>query len=876
MHNKQKTCLPSEFLHDTTCIQFVWVQLPDFTKTSLSRNCQPFNSVSNTSIYISIFQCIFDAVATEFPPLIVPHLSQHGFYDKLTYMRHSNVYVYKNITITVMDAKGFHICVSDKKKIMTGKNVFHCKDGSYVSYFFVCDGNLDCHHNSSDEGHSLCIENIRQQKACGQHTVKKHQQNTTPPERSATFGKKRGSTNEAVLCDSGLELDVMLKNDLVPDCGPGGEDEPLLASLLQMFVIQPCLKPYELPCEKGHSKCYNITEICIYRFDHLKHMTPCRNGAHLQNCRNFHCNNHFKCQDSFCISWAHVCDGKWDCPFGQEEINTHICEESLHCIGIYKCRGERPQCVPLINVCDEFYDCLIGDDEYFCELETIHCPLKCCCFLLAMECEQLLFQQLHLSYPHIFLSIHYSPTIGLKQVGRHFTKAQYFNMTSNDIDKVCRTLLPSTLLLLDVGYNRINTLVKGCFPKMAKLKTIFLNKNKLINVEGEAFVDVINLHVLDLSNNPLSQLPDQMFTIHVQIKKILMLNIILTDIGNKLFSRVQDAFIETSDYHVCCLVHKSNNCSAQIPWYISCKDILPETTMKIAFSFASLYIFLVNCLLIVLNKKFKDSKLAYLVIAISINANKIICSLYLSIIQVVDLVFKNIFVVKEQIWRKHSICFVAFGVLLLFSLLSQILQQFLSLSQLMVVVHPIDTKFKRTRFVSKFVAFVLMAVLAVTLSMSLISKYYVVTLPTSLCLPFIDPTHSIIVIKVITWCIVLTQIFTPVIVVVLHCLLVSELQMSEKRITDSKSKGKSHAMMFLQLITTSTSNILCWIPSSSFYISSMFLSNYPMDLVIWVTVGVLPINSIIIPTISSILCLFNLWKSWLKNYQKKEIQKCGK
>lgn len=195
------------------------------------------------------------------------------------------------------------------------------------------------------------------------------------------------------------------------------------------------------------------------------------------------------------------------------------------------------------------------------------------------------------------------------------------------------------------------------------------------------------------------------------------------------------------------------------------------------------------------------------------------------------------------------------GILLLFSMSSQITQVFLSLSRLMVVVHPVETKFKGTRFVFTSVAFLFLSLILVSLSLSLFLKYSLTTLPTSLCSPFIDPTHSIIVIKVISWCIILTQFCTPVFVTILHILLVSELHKSQKYISDSKSKGETYSVLLSQLTTTSTSNISCWIPSSIFYISAMFLSTYPMDLVIWVTIGILPINSFIIPIISSIVCL---------------------
>ena len=80
-----------------------------------------------------------------------------------------------------------------------------------------------------------------------------------------------------------------------------------------------------MACLKGHSKCFNLTDICIYQLNANKYMTPCRNGCHLQSCKNFECNMKFKCTESYCIPWTYVCDGKWDCSEGDDELENPAC-----------------------------------------------------------------------------------------------------------------------------------------------------------------------------------------------------------------------------------------------------------------------------------------------------------------------------------------------------------------------------------------------------------------------------------------------------------------------------------------------------------------------------------------------------------------------
>ena len=53
-----------------------------------------------------------------------------------------------------------------------------------------------------------------------------------------------------------INPDIFLCNDgKTIDCGPKGEDEPILMSLLKTENISSCAKPNMIPCKEGHSKC---------------------------------------------------------------------------------------------------------------------------------------------------------------------------------------------------------------------------------------------------------------------------------------------------------------------------------------------------------------------------------------------------------------------------------------------------------------------------------------------------------------------------------------------------------------------------------------------------------------------------------------------
>ena len=102
--------------------------------------------------------------------------------------------------------------------------------------------------------------------------------------------------NKTFICNDGTLVDQSLVDDLEADCGPDGEDEPMLLSILFNRKSYSCPNKYELPCRQHHSNCYSLQDICMYELNRFNHITPCRNGRHLQKCKSAACNMRFKCK----------------------------------------------------------------------------------------------------------------------------------------------------------------------------------------------------------------------------------------------------------------------------------------------------------------------------------------------------------------------------------------------------------------------------------------------------------------------------------------------------------------------------------------------------------------------------------------------------
>ena len=102
----------------------------------------------------------------------------------------------------------------------------------------------------------------------------------------------------------------------------------------------------------------------------ILNLHTCRTGKHLANCVDFACPHHYKCQLSYCVPFKYTCDGKRDCPGGDDEQSCF----TRNCTGLFKCKNTNI-CLHYHDVSDGKADCIEGDDEYFKNLSVIPCNI---------------------------------------------------------------------------------------------------------------------------------------------------------------------------------------------------------------------------------------------------------------------------------------------------------------------------------------------------------------------------------------------------------------------------------------------------------------------------------------------------------------------
>ena len=464
---------------------------------SLPSKCQN----SNLNIFaIQTFQFLFEAVPVTLPPIFTKDMQKIW-----TCKRYSNVFSYTEHS-SHDSSKGLYDCQESELSIQLGMNIFKCQSEVYISYKFLRDDKVDC-----PDDPPLDEERCESNNTNRDHYSSKHRYLITKNGQrvcSAFYYKSINNTCKKYIffgnlnkinkpsfpvglynCSDNLQVSNILVNDLVADCGPSGEDELLLANLLQFGDPLMCTQPYQLPCREGHPRCYNISEICTFKLNEFNMLMPCRTGEHLQNCSQFKCNMMFKCPTYYCVPWRYVCDGKWDCPHGYDENVKHSCKGKRQCKNMFKCR-ESEICIPSVNICDGYKDCHLGDDEYLCSLKEINCPLSCECLTFVIRCHNASEMDNSVPiFPHYIIHTEMCTNSFIIELLTNMEILILLFLNYNNLDNFCQILLPlNETVLLDITHNTLTTIKSQCFSYSLKLRFLKLNDNGIQSIEKNSFL----------------------------------------------------------------------------------------------------------------------------------------------------------------------------------------------------------------------------------------------------------------------------------------------------------------------------------------------------------------------------------------------------
>ncbi len=849
-HTYTQSCI----LKHKTCFLFKWQRQTDNLE-------QMFVQKDTVKWSFGDFTFLLDAVQVEFPPLFTFDMMQ-------AYSCHKHPATHQILWKKILNISEALYIISEKsKKIVQGGNIFHCAGGAYISVLNVCDDQDDCSDDGpSDESGCECNSTSEYPETCkfvidssGNRTCSLFYRSSGNKSECFTFNFRETHITPfdrekiPVICANGQQIPGDLVNDMIADCGSNAEDESQLLSALLSTEVKQCSQHTQIPCRKFLAVCYNISQICSYRLNEYDRIIPCSTGEHLQNCAKFECNMLHKCMKFYCVPWEYVCDGKWDCPDGTDEFNNTWCLEHLKCKNFFKCRDSQV-CLHLGEVCDRDADCPLGDDEHLCFLHSVSCPSNCRCLTYVLRCHDIQNKQLVVpsKVPYHIFSISRCTEYFIQTMLMRATKVVAVTLKDNNLKHICFLVRRnSATVLIDAAYNNLTNILDKCFDGGGALKSIQLNDNNITNVQDEAFACLPQLLFINLQRNLLVDISSQMTSNSPLLKLVNIQENVLSSVSKLAFENLKIEVLLSNNYSVCCLVPSPVICPAAPQWPKSCQSLLLSVSVKVAYYCVSVFIFVCAIVSVILQKcsSQKDKSKAFQITVGFLNITDLLCVTYLCCLWISDLHFKESFVLKQKEWTSGTLCFAACGIFVCFSWLSPALLSLVSLSRLMVVIHPLDTRVKKASFITKIVALFFSVGLVLTTTVSVTLKLVRTSVPNVWCSPFFDPENKTILIQITVWLTVILLVLTFVLMLVVHVLLVINVEKNRKKLAGAVSRKTSSKSTVVQVLIASASNALCWIPSSTIFLVCVFLVEFPVLLMPWTIASVSTINSIFIPVV---------------------------
>ena len=355
-----------------------------------------------------------------------------------------------------------------------------------------------------------------------------------------------------------------------------------------------------------------------------------------------------------------------------------------------------------------------------------------------------------------------------------------------------------------------------------------------------------NLKVLNISCNFLNHIPPKFFHHPFNLKIMSILQNPLLFFKSLSFEITKIDILESDDYRMCCTVSSVKFCTATKPWYFNCKSLLPTFTMRICIAIVACLILMFSTISIVLQSKIRTKYSIFPVAVMCLNVSDMLVSVYFVILLIAEVIYNENIISYEKVWKRSFPCYLIFFTSLLFTIESPILLSLISFSRLRAVLKPLECKFK---IHSIFIQLTLCVFIGLLMAAALTTGQAVMhkELPTPLCLPFVDPSNSQWVIKLITIMTVVIQVSSSVIIVTVYLSFIKLLNKGLKYYQHNIFRQRTKVSVMIQLVIVTASNIACWIPANIIYLISLYMSKYSKELMVWTTIAVTPINSVINP-----------------------------
>ncbi len=772
-------------------------------------NVHKWHFKSSCLTNISRFEFLFDAIESQFPPLWQCDGKKLIAYEKVI-----DKFIYSKFYFS--EKEKVDGLVIQKSRILPSnpntKNLaFRCNDGAFISYFQVCDGVLDCSINRSEEEEN-CTCSVDEVHAGCKFVISSNKSQCSLFYRTLKDG----------MCNMYLSP-LAFQHSL----GENENSENLLLS-----------------CRKNGKPGYPVSDICKYELDQRGQLTPCQDGEHMQNCRNFECLTLFKCPGYFCIPWRYLCDGKIDCPGGHDENVKTLCGVSRTCMHLFKCKGTSI-CVHQSDICDGTTDCLAGDDELICALKGSPCSAECDCLTFVLRCIDISFPDFKTEGWHILqhyvILLERNTFVNKRLVSTIFSNAvllSIINCSLQVLDLNYGRL--QHLLLLDVNTNEISFISPISFKFTFDIKIINISRNEVREINQETFSN-LTLLCLDLSENQVSTIS---FSINSSVHFLRLEMNSLSGMSDVVLLDV--IILRTNEPRVCCLFPNVKTCILEISMWQPCYQLLSKTLLASIFC-----TILTGCAVSIMSMVSQQQMIAkglvkthgFAEITHVISIQSLCFVVYVVVLVCTDLSQKYIVVLNNVQWMSSLTCFISFCFSLDYLISVPVLLCFMSYSRLMVVLKPFDASRRSRKKINMCLTGITLGSVSLTFGVALLAWLLQQSTNSELCFPLFSFTRKLTVTQLTAFLCASEMIICFGIFFGFSVALVLSLKSSQKCVEGSSSRKATNTSVYVQLIVTNLSNFVSWIGSLVLFFCSLFEAVSPA-VSAWLIV-IIPLNIIV-------------------------------
>ncbi len=495
------------------------------------------------------------------------------------------------------------------------------------------------------------------------------------------------------------------------------------------------------------------------------------------------------------------------------------------------------------------------------------CPKSCECVTYAVICvDGKLNQWSSLSF-HQFIVLYLTRSVLQNKLVIPFISKLYISHSNANFDSLCSWLIGANMLTyLSITFTQVNSLEHQCFQNVKYLENVELLNVNLQSVAQFVFSMLSHLIHVNMSNNPIKWISYKSFYCLPKLKILSLLNTTAFEVWSEPFAGVNFKVLETNILALCCFVPKGTECSLVVPNYFSCSELLLNFPVRVVCVVSSSLVLFRNVSSILttttrnrFNKKQNTRTFEFTIYFL--NAADMSLSFPLLILWTANIVYKDNFAQKQELWQSSATCLLVFGLFL--STISVILisSNFMALSRLMVVKYPLESKFKDSNFVKRAAPLCFLGSISVSGMLSGVQWCLNIGMLSILCSPFFNPTKNNIFLKFLTWFLSVAHIGSIVAFCFCSCFLLLTLKRSQEQVRNMSAKKVAIQNVWIQLSILSISSFFCWGATGLILMASVVHSNFPMLVMFWTTVAVLPINPMMNPSVFILLFITKWFRS---------------